>query len=146
MDESDCGMELRPFKNPSPAGEDPAGFNARFSRGLSRLLSRLKVQDVPHIKRIIVTVVGGTVLIFGLVLIVLPGQVVVILAGLAILGTEYAWARYLLRKGRQLASQALSSTQRMVTRRQEPTAKPETVLAAVEARPETAATGGISAP
>jgi tellurite resistance protein TerC len=72
---------------------------------------------VPHIKRIIVTVVGGTVLILGAALIFLPGQVVVILAGLAILGTEYAWARLWLRKGRQLASRALSQTQRMVSRR-----------------------------
>ena len=117
-------MEVRPVKNPSSAAEDPAGFNARFSRGLSRLLSVLKVQDVPHIKRIIVTVVGGTVLILGLALIFLPGQVLVILAGLAILGTEYAWARHLLRKGRQLASQALSQTQRLVTRRNEPPIPP----------------------
>ena len=118
-------MKIRP-----PAQEDPAGFNARFNRGLSWLLSRLKVQDVPHIKRIIVTVVGGTVLIFGVTLILLPGQIVVILAGLAILGTEYAWARFLLRKGRQLASHALSQTQRMVHRRNEAAAKPATPVAA----------------
>ena len=107
------------MKNSSLAGEDPTGFNARFSRALSRLLAVLKVQDVPHIKRIIVTVVGGTVLLFGAALIFLPGQAFVILAGLAILGTEYAWARLLLGKGRQLASKALSQTQRIVTRRQE---------------------------
>jgi hypothetical protein len=114
---------LAPLKKPSPAKEDPAGFNARFNRGLSRLLFWLKVHDVPHIKRIIVTIVGGTVLIFGVSLILFPGQVVVILAGLAILGTEYAWARHLLRKGRQLASQALSQTQRIVARRSEPVEK-----------------------
>jgi hypothetical protein len=112
------------MKNPPPAKEDPAGFNARFNRGLSRLLSLLKVQDVPHIKRIVVTVLGGAVLVFGVALIFLPGQVVVILAGLAILGTEYAWARHLLRKGRKLASQALSQTQRMVARRGGPAEKP----------------------
>jgi hypothetical protein len=108
------------MKNPSPDQENPAVYHGRFRRGLSWLLARLKVQDVPHIQRIIVTVVGGAVLIFGLTLIVLPGQVVVIVAGLAILGTEYAWARYLLRKGRQLASRALSRTQRMVHRRSAP--------------------------
>ncbi len=129
-----------PIKSPAPADEDPAGFNARFNRALLRLLSRLKVQDVPHIKRIIVTVVGGTVLIFGLALIVLPGQVLVILAGLAILGTEYAWARYLLREGRQLASKALSQTQRIVTRRHEPAGKP------VEAEPAASAGAAVRQP
>lgn len=112
------------MNSPSPAEEDPSGFNARFSRGLIRVLTWLKVEDVPHLKRIIVTVVGGTVLIFGLALILFPGQALVILAGLAILGTEYAWARFLLRKGRQLATRALSQTQRMVTRRNEPVERP----------------------
>jgi hypothetical protein len=112
------------MKNRSPAEEDPAGFNARFNRGLYWLMSRLRVQDVPHLRRIITTVVGGTVLILGVALVFLPGQVLVILAGLAILGTEYAWARYLLRKGRQLASRALSQTQRMVHREPEPVDTP----------------------
>ena len=112
------------MKNPPPEKEKSAVYNGRFNRGLSWLLARLKVQDVPHIKRIIVTVVGGTVLIFGLTMIVLPGQVVVIVAGLAILGTEYAWARRLSRRGRQLASQALSRTRRLLHRLSTPAEPP----------------------
>jgi hypothetical protein len=77
------------MKNRSIAEEDPAGFNARFNRGLYWLMSRLRVQDVPHLKRIITTVVGGTVLILGVALIFIPGQVLVILAGLAILGASF---------------------------------------------------------
>lgn len=45
-------------------------------------------------KRIAVTLIGCTVLIIGLAMLVLPGPgLVVIPAGLAILGLEYAWAR-----------------------------------------------------
>jgi uncharacterized protein (TIGR02611 family) len=136
------------MKNPSPAKENPAGFNARFNRGLSRVLSFLKVQDVPHLKRIIVTVLGGSVLIFGVALVFLPGPgALVILGGLALLGTEYAWARYLLRKGRQLASQARSRTQRIVSWHREPAEKqalaanPEPVTAVAPAPAAPAAPG-----
>jgi putative transmembrane protein PGPGW len=49
-------------------------------------------------RKIIVAVVGGTVLIFGIALIVLPGPAVVVIpAGLAILASEFLWARRLLR-------------------------------------------------
>ena len=55
------------------------------------------------IKRIAVTMVGGTVLAIGLALIVLPGPAfVVIPAGLAILAVEFAWARRWLRSARAL--------------------------------------------
>ncbi|MEO5803588.1 MAG: PGPGW domain-containing protein, partial [Verrucomicrobiota bacterium] len=44
-------------------------------------------------KKIWVGIIGGTVLIFGIALIVLPGPAfLVIPAGLAILATEFAWA------------------------------------------------------
>ena len=49
-------------------------------------------------RRIIILIVGMTVLLFGIALIVLPGPAfVVIPVGLAILATEYAWARRWLR-------------------------------------------------
>lgn len=48
-------------------------------------------------KRIIVAVVGTTVTLLGVAMIVLPGPAfVVIPAGLAILATEFLWARRLL--------------------------------------------------
>jgi hypothetical protein len=47
-----------------------------------------------RIKRIVVTVVGGTVLALGIALIVLPGPAfIVVPGGLAILAIEFAWAR-----------------------------------------------------
>lgn len=48
-------------------------------------------------------------------LIVTPGpSVLVIPVGLAILGTEYAWARRWLRHGRKMAKKALSRTQKII--------------------------------
>jgi tellurite resistance protein TerC len=55
-----------------------------------------------RIKRIIIAVVGGTVLAMGVALIVLPGPAfLVIPAGLAILAIEFAWARRWLRQARE---------------------------------------------
>ncbi|MGI8615914.1 MAG: PGPGW domain-containing protein, partial [Actinomycetota bacterium] len=46
-------------------------------------------------------------LLAGLAMLVLPGPgIVVILAGLAILGTEYVWAQRLLRIAKEKANQA----------------------------------------
>jgi tellurite resistance protein TerC len=60
-------------------------------------------------RRIAVAVVGGTVLLVGLALIVLPGPAfVVIPLGLAILGLEFAWARLWLRKVKQRSTQVVN--------------------------------------
>lgn len=59
------------------------------------------------IKRILVAVIGGTVLLIGIALIVLPGPAfLVIPAGLAILAMEFAWARHWLEKTRQFIARA----------------------------------------
>ena len=56
-----------------------------------------------HIKRVVIAVVGGTVLALGIALIVLPGPAfLAIPAGLAILAMEFAWARRWLRSARAL--------------------------------------------
>ena len=62
-------------------------------------------------KRIAVSVIGFTVLLVGVAMLVLPGPALVVIpAGLAILGLEYAWARaWLARvkaKGTQIARAA----------------------------------------
>ena len=52
-------------------------------------------------KRIAIGIVGGSVLLVGVAMIVLPGPAfVVIPAGLAILGIEFAWARSWLKKAK----------------------------------------------
>ncbi len=53
-------------------------------------------------RRIIIGVVGVTVVLIGIVMLVAPGPgLLVIPAGLAILGLEFAWARAWLRKLRE---------------------------------------------
>lgn len=50
-------------------------------------------------RRLVVLVIGLTVLLVGLALIVLPGPAVVVIpVGLAILATEFLWARRLLQR------------------------------------------------
>lgn len=45
-------------------------------------------------RRIVVCVVGGTVLLFGLVLMFTPGPALIVIPiGLGILGLEFVWAR-----------------------------------------------------
>ena len=52
-----------------------------------------------HAKRLIVFVVGGTVLALGIVLVFIPGPAIIVIPlGLAILATEFVWARTLLDK------------------------------------------------
>ena len=55
------------------------------------------------LRRIIVGVLGSTVLLIGIALIVLPGPAfIVIPLGLVILASEFAWARRLLRRAKGL--------------------------------------------
>jgi len=54
-----------------------------------------------HFKRIMILVVGSTVLAIGIAMTLLPGPAfIVIPAGLAILAVEFAWARRWLRSAR----------------------------------------------
>ena len=71
---------------------------------------RREIQLTYHwARRIAVAIVGGTVLLVGLALIVLPGPAfVVIPLGLAILGLEFAWARVWLRKVKERSTQVVS--------------------------------------
>jgi uncharacterized protein (TIGR02611 family) len=56
-------------------------------------------------RRITIAVVGSTVLMIGIVMIVAPGPAIVVIPiGLAILGAEFAWARYWLKHLRKKIS------------------------------------------
>ena len=58
-------------------------------------------------RRLVVGIVGTTVLLLGIALLVLPGPAfLVIPAGLAILAIEFAWARHWLTKVRKGLSAA----------------------------------------
>jgi uncharacterized protein (TIGR02611 family) len=63
------------------------------------ILHHLVVKTLKQAKRLIVSVVGFTVLLIGIAMIVLPGPAfIVIPLGLAILASEFVWARRLLNK------------------------------------------------
>ena len=56
-------------------------------------------------RRIIVGVVGATVLIIGIVMIVTPGPAIVVIpVGLTILSIEFTWARFWLKRLRKSIS------------------------------------------
>ena len=56
----------------------------------------------------VVAVIGMTVLAAGVALIVLPGPAILVIPlGLAILATEFAWARRLLQRFRERTNRAL---------------------------------------
>jgi tellurite resistance protein TerC len=65
---------------------------------------------MPAIRKLIYSVLGITVLLIGLAMTVLPGPAfIVIPVGLAILASEYAWARRILRRGRVFVEKAKRS-------------------------------------
>jgi len=78
---------------------------------MNRLRNLWNLENIKIVRRIIVSVVGATVLLIGIALLVLPGPAfIVIPIGLAILATEYAWARHWLKKVRQLANGVISGS------------------------------------
>lgn len=84
---------------------------------MKRLFSRWKLDNVKVVRRVIVSVVGATVLLIGIALLVLPGPAfVVIPVGLAILATEYAWARRWLKEARRIASDVVSGREPVAIR------------------------------
>jgi uncharacterized protein (TIGR02611 family) len=71
--------------------------------GWHRLFRRHKddSEALRQTRRVIIAVMGGTVLLLGVLMLVLPGPgIPVTLGGLAILGAEFVWARRMLRQGR----------------------------------------------
>lgn len=61
-------------------------------------------------KKLIVAVVGTTVLLVGVVMVVLPGPgLPVVAVGLAILGTEFLWARMLFNRLKEKTKQAVGT-------------------------------------
>jgi len=77
-------------------------------------------------KRVVIAVVGSTVVLIGIAMIVLPGPAIVVIpAGLAILAIEFAWAARLLKRMKQQAHKMFNSGG-AVKADKRPTAKTET--------------------
>ncbi len=72
------------------------------------------------LRKVVVAVVGGTVLLFGIIMLVTPGPGIVgIIAGLAILATEFVFARKLLKKAKEQA-RAVGERTGVISRSPEP--------------------------
>jgi uncharacterized protein (TIGR02611 family) len=72
-----------------------------------------------QVRRLVVFMVGITIVLIGVVMLVTPGPAVVVIpAGLAILGLEFRWARRWLRQARAMVTKS-------VQRRPEPGRNPE---------------------
>jgi uncharacterized protein (TIGR02611 family) len=70
---------------------------------------RTRLGWVPRsVRRVIIGVIGGTVLLIGLVMVVAPGPAFLVLPlGLAILALEFLWARLWLRKIKRTAGRLM---------------------------------------
>jgi uncharacterized protein (TIGR02611 family) len=66
-------------------------------------------------KQIAVTIVGFALLAAGAVMLITPGPgLVAILAGLAILGTQYSWAQHALQTAREKAGKAVKQRRKLL--------------------------------
>ena len=75
---------------------------------VSRIKAALGLNILPApLRKLIVAVIGVTILLIGTAMIVLPGPAfIVIPVGLAILATEFAWARRAIRRARVVIAKA----------------------------------------
>ena len=82
-------------------------------RGIPSAIGRIAKGSYRIARRLIVALVGASVVLVGLVLLIAPGPAfVVIPIGLGILALEFVWARRLLRLFRVRARQAHRAYQR----------------------------------
>ena len=60
-------------------------------------MKHLVLRTLGQAKRLVVIVIGFTILVAGIAMIVLPGPAIIVIpVGLAVLATEFIWARKLL--------------------------------------------------
>ena len=67
------------------------------------IMDRALERGIRAVRRIVIGVVGVTILLVGVALIVLPGPAVLVIpVGLAVLALEFEWARRALRRARAI--------------------------------------------
>jgi hypothetical protein len=60
-------------------------------------------------RRIVVAMIGGTILVIGIAMVILPGPAILVVPlGLGVLGLEFAFARHWLRKLRATATDVVN--------------------------------------
>lgn len=66
-------------------------------------MEQLIAEGIRAVRRVVIGVVGATVIAVGVALLVLPGPAFIVLPiGLGILAIEFEWARRLMRRARRL--------------------------------------------
>ena len=76
-------------------------------RWLRKLLGALGLKHSPVARKIVVGVIGGTIVLIGILLLVTPGPAIIVIpVGLFILASEFAWARHILRRGKRAVKNA----------------------------------------
>lgn len=66
-----------------------------------KVLVSLYQQTPRTARKIFAAIIGGTIVLIGIALLVLPGPAfIVIPLGLVVLASEFAWARHVLRRGK----------------------------------------------
>ncbi len=77
-------------------------------------------------RRIVVAVIGGSILTIGVAMVVLPGPAIIVVPlGLGVLGLEFAWARYWLRKLRATAVEVVNRVRGRSRTEPKPEQQPE---------------------
>jgi uncharacterized protein (TIGR02611 family) len=72
-----------------------------MSHRITRMMEKAGIKNVPLVKKVIVGTIGGIVLFAGILMVFLPGPALLVIpVGLAILATEFTWARRWLHRGR----------------------------------------------
>jgi hypothetical protein len=72
-----------------------------------KLNRKFHLDRIPVVRKVVYSIIGITVLLLGIAMMVLPGPAIVFIPlGLAILATEYAWARRIIRRGRVFVEKA----------------------------------------
>jgi tellurite resistance protein TerC len=82
-----------------------------------RILAQLRLHQAAEvIRKVVIGVIGTTVLLIGIALIVLPGPAIIVIPiGLAILASEFFWARRAIKRGRILVERAKRALKGRVT-------------------------------
>ena len=97
--------ELRPPSTTIVAPADLLDEPSLVNRWFQKWITRLGLESRPRLRRFLIGIIGGTVILLGLVMIVLPGPAfIVVPLGFAILASEFAWARRVWRRGKILVA------------------------------------------
>ncbi len=90
---------------------------------LQKWIARFGLESRPRLRKVLVAIFGGTVILVGLAMTVLPGPAIIVVPiGFAILATEFAWARRVWRRGKIFVGRIRSGGRvKVVTREPEHT-------------------------